>query len=283
MTTRVTIDNTIEWQSAGPVPVAERQQLRQVRGHGPRARRQRNFELTSDNPPNGTREFSANESAAGYGNTVWLRMYRAGQHDPRPVRQGRERAAGRVGDALRLAARSTPPRRVRAPACWSAPYAGGQQNAPVEPDGRVRPRPLHAGHGRAASMTSTRRPRRRRSTARRPRPATPGPSTSRCRRRTASERRRATSSTARAPPARGPSARTARERRAVRGRRRASRSAASSGSSTAPPTRTATSGAIKDARRSRSAPATSPTSTRPTPAARPWVPDAIARRRWARP
>ena len=119
MTTRVTIDNTIEWQSAGLYLWQSDNNFIKfgVTFHGAS---QRHFELTSDNPPDGTREFSTNESAAGYGDDGVAAPVPPGQHDPRPVRQGRERPAGRVGHALRLAARSTRPRRVRAPACWSA-------------------------------------------------------------------------------------------------------------------------------------------------------------------
>ena len=103
MTTRVTIDNTIEWQSGGLYLWQSDNNFIKF-GVTFQGANGRNFELTSDNPPNGTREFSTNESAAGYGTTVWLRLYRQGNCDSRAVRQGRQRPAGRVGHALGLAA-----------------------------------------------------------------------------------------------------------------------------------------------------------------------------------
>ncbi|MBE2317195.1 ThuA domain-containing protein [Solirubrobacter sp. CPCC 204708] len=127
MTTRVTIDNTMQWQSAGLyLWQSDNNFIKfgitfQATG--------RTFEMTSDNPPNGTREFSANESAAGYGTTVWLRLYRQGN----TIRgQYAKDVNGRPGEWVNHSGsrpvNTTPPR--EGAGVLGGPYAGGQQNAP---------------------------------------------------------------------------------------------------------------------------------------------------------
>jgi plastocyanin len=127
MTTRVTIDSTMTWQSAGLYLWQSDNNFVKfgLTWHGPG----RNFELTSDNPPDGTREFSGNESAAEYGTTVWLRMFRDGDtirgqyakdEDGRPGEWVTHNGTRPVG--------TTPPR--EGPGVLAGVYAGGQQNAP---------------------------------------------------------------------------------------------------------------------------------------------------------
>ena len=183
MTTRVTVNNVTEWQGAGLYLWQGNNNFVKFgyTVHSPDGTR--NFELTSDNPPNGTREFSNHESGAGLRQHGVAAPVPAGQRDPRPVRQGRQRAARRVGDPLRLAARQHHPgarRRRRA----DRPVRG----RPAERvRGTSRPRSTMSTSPRTrptASVTSTRRPRRRRSTARRPRPRSSRRRRSRCRRRT---------------------------------------------------------------------------------------------------
>jgi plastocyanin len=127
MTTRMTINNTTTWQSGGLYLWQSDDNFVKLgmTFHGPG----RNFEVTSDNPPNGTREFSPNESAEGYGNTVWLRMIREGN----TIRgQYAKDENGRPGEWVThsgtRAVNTTPPR--EGAGVLGGVYAGGQQNAP---------------------------------------------------------------------------------------------------------------------------------------------------------
>jgi glucose/arabinose dehydrogenase/plastocyanin len=128
ITTRVTINNTATWQSAGIY-------LRQsdnnfvklgLTYHGNPGR---NFELTADAPPNGERVFTTNESAEGYGNTVWLRMLREGN----AIRgQYANDVDGKPGEWVSHAGshpvNTTPPR--AGAGVLGGVYAGGQQSGP---------------------------------------------------------------------------------------------------------------------------------------------------------
>jgi glucose/arabinose dehydrogenase/plastocyanin len=127
MTTRLTIDNTMMWQSAGLYLWQSDNNFIKLgmTFHGPG----RNFELTSDNPPDGTREFSANESADGYGNTVWLRMIREGNTIRGQYAKDENGQPGEwVSHSGTRPVNTTPPR--EGAGVLGGVYAGGQQNAP---------------------------------------------------------------------------------------------------------------------------------------------------------
>ena len=128
MTTRVTIDNTIEWQSAGLYLWQSDNNFIKF-GVTFQGASQRQFELTSDNPPDGTREFSTNESASGYGTTVWLRLYRQGNTiRGQYAKDENGRPGAWVNHSGSRPVNTTPPR--EGTGVLGGPYAGGQQNAP---------------------------------------------------------------------------------------------------------------------------------------------------------
>ena len=116
MTTRVTINNTTEWQSAGLYLWQSDNNFIKFGVTFHSGDGQRNFELTSDNPPNGTREFSTNESApataprcgcACTARATAIRGQYAKDDNGRPGAWSTTPARGP----------STRPRRAKAPAC----------------------------------------------------------------------------------------------------------------------------------------------------------------------
>ncbi|HWM11991.1 MAG TPA: PQQ-dependent sugar dehydrogenase, partial [Solirubrobacteraceae bacterium] len=127
LTTRMTIDSTAMWQSGGLYLWQSDNNFVKfgMTWHGPG----RNFELTSDNPPNGTREFSANESADEYGSTVWLRLFREGNDIRGQYAMDED---GRPGEWVTHSGSrpvdTTPPREGEG--VLVGVYGGGQQNAP---------------------------------------------------------------------------------------------------------------------------------------------------------
>ncbi len=129
MTTRVTVNNVTEWQGAGLYLWQGNNNFVKFgyTVHSPDGTR--NFELTSDNPPNGTREFSNLESGAGYGNTVWLRLYRQGSAiRGQYAKDDNGRPGAWVTHSGSRPVNTTPAR--EGAGVLIGPYAGGQQNGP---------------------------------------------------------------------------------------------------------------------------------------------------------
>ena len=127
MTTRVTINNTQTWQSAGLyVRQSDNNFVKfGMTYHGPG----RNFELTADAPPNGERVFTSNESADGYGNTVWLRMIREGNTIRGQYARDVDGQPGPwVSHGGTQPVNTNPPR--EGDGVLAGVYAGGQQNGP---------------------------------------------------------------------------------------------------------------------------------------------------------
>jgi plastocyanin len=127
LTTRMTINSTSMWQSGGLYLWQSDNNFIKfgMTWHGPG----RNFEMTADTPPNGTRVFTSNESADEYGTTVWLRMFRNGNaiHGQYAMDEN-----GSPGDWVTHSGThpvgTNPPREGEG--VLVGVYAGGQQNAP---------------------------------------------------------------------------------------------------------------------------------------------------------
>lgn len=130
VTTRVTVNHTGNWQSAGLMLWQSDSNFIKFgyTQHGNPGTDNRNIEFTSDNPSD-VREFSTHHVATSFGNTVWLRLYRIGNTIHGDLAND---VGGQPGTWVKHSGtrpvNTSPPR--EGAGVRLGMYAGGQQNAP---------------------------------------------------------------------------------------------------------------------------------------------------------